>query len=184
MASLDRYQQMLRGPNPTTELWNSPAGPQKLWSPKDENTFSDCIARHLNADLRRFDITALREVEIRARTGDAQGDYPDIHVQAFSADGKKTLLAVIVEVKGCWHAEVVESITNQLHDRYLRSARCGIHVTGYFSSQGWRDDDPRKTSGLSKFAYAEVVAMVAAERAKLLATSSKRVEAVVLDTRM
>jgi len=184
LASLCRYQEKLRQDNPTTELWNEPAGPVKDWSPKDENNLSDCLARHFNTDLQSYGVNAVRESELRQKTGSTPGDEPDIVAHAPSAADDGSILRVVVEVKCAWNPDVLTSIQQQLHARYLRGARCGIHVTGYFTCAGWTDKDQRKRAYLCRETLADATAQLEAERACIVATSSKRIDIVVLDARM
>jgi hypothetical protein len=184
LASLGQYQEKLRAINPTTELWNEPAGSVKTWGPKDENNFADCLARHLNADLQAFGVTAVRESEIRQSTHAAPGDLPDIMVYAASHTGDDSRLQVVIEVKCAWNVETVSSVQDQLHDRYLRGARCGIHVTGYFTCDVWNGGDRRKTTGFSRKRPGELIAILEAEKLRLAVTSQKRVEVVVIDARL
>lgn len=184
MASLQRYQQSLKGPTPPTELWNEPTGPVKGWSPKDEENISDCLARHLERDLRLYNIHAARESELRQGTGAAAGDEPDLVVTAPTAAGNGEKLTVVVEVKGTWNLETVSAMEKQLLDRYLRSARCGIYVAGHFNCASWTDADYRKKQGWSGKSFAEVSAILEAERARLAATTAKRLDLVVIDARV
>jgi hypothetical protein len=181
LRSLARYEASLKGGNPPKELWNEPSGRVKTWRPKEETNLSDCLARHLERDLTAHRVTAVRESELRRRTGSAPGDEPDIVVHAPSASSEPAILTVILEVKGAWNADLPGSVTSQLHDRYLRSARCGIHVTGYFTCGSWGGTDGRRKSGLSRKPLAEVTTIMRAERGRLAATTDRRVEVVVLD---
>jgi len=181
IASLRRYQVRLKEDNPTTELWNEPAGSNKHWAPKDENNLSDCLARYLRNDLAVHKVTAVRESELRQQTGDASGDLPDIVVYAPSDAVGGGKLKVVMEVKGAWNTGVATSITDQLHDRYMRDARCGIHVTGYFTCPSWNGKDRRRNASLSRRTFAEAQQELQATAAQLRTTTSKRVEVVVLD---
>ncbi len=181
LASFARYQEKLREINPTTELWNEPAGLVNTWGPKDENNLADCLARHLNADLKARGVTAVRESEIRQSNSAAPGDLPDIMVYAGSQSGDGSRLQVVVEVKCVWNVETVSSVQDQLHDRYLRGARCGIHVTGYFTCAGWTDGDRRKKIGFSRRSRDELATLLDADKKRLIVSSQKRVEVVVID---
>lgn len=180
-ASLLRYQDILKGPTPPTELWNEPVGPVKGWSPKDEENISDCLARHLERDLRLYNIHAARESELRQGTGGAAGDEPDLLVTAPTAAGDGQKLTVVVEVKGTWNLETVSGMEKQLLHRYLRSARCGIYVAGHFKCASWTEEDYRQKQGWSRKTLAEVSDILEAERTRLAATTAKRLDLVVID---
>jgi hypothetical protein len=86
-------------------------------------------------------------------------------------------------------ARTVPRLTTTVNERlafasYLRGARCGIHVTGYFMCKGWPGEDPRRTASLSGLPIAEAQAQLGAERDRLMTTSNKRVETVVIDARL
>lgn len=184
MMSLAKYQAKLQQDNPVTELWNEPAGPVTTWNPKDEDNLADCLARHLNGDLRAFGVTVVRESELRQRIPNAPANLPDLVAYAPSAGDAGVQLKVPVEVKGAWHDEAVTSIGEQLHDRYMLDARCGMHVTGYFTCEAWTGDDGRKTRSLSRLALAEARRRLTAERDRVVTASGQRVEVVLLDARL
>lgn len=181
LASLNRYQALLKGPTPLTELWNEPAGPAKLWVPKDEKNFSDCLARHFERDLRLHQINVARESEIRQQTGAAPGDEPDLMVTAPSASDNGMKLTVAVEVKCTWNDDVVTSIEQQLLNRYLRGLRCGIHVSAHFQCPSWSEGDWRRSRSLSSKSLQEVTALLRNERDRLAGTTGKRLDAIVID---
>lgn len=181
LASLQRYQTQLKGPRPLTELWNEKAGPVKVWTPKDEENLSNCLARHLERDIKPYGVRVARESELRQRTGSAPGDEPDLHVTAPSASGNGESLTVVVEAKCTWNNETITGMEKQLLDRYLRGLRCGIYVVAHFKCDSWSDTDARKTKFMSGNSLADVVAAVEAERSRLVPTVAKRLDAFVLD---
>lgn len=180
-ASLGRYQALLKGPNPPTELWNESAGPVKIWTPKDEENVSDCLARHLERDLKAHSVHVARESELRQGTPAAPGDEPDLRVTAPSAAGNGEKLSVVVEVKCPWNKETITGMEQQLLNRYLRGLVCGIYVVAHFRCAAWSDTDSRKKQMLSGSSLSEVTAALEAERERLLATTSKRLDLVVID---
>lgn len=185
LASLARYQNKLKQDNPLRELWNKPGGTLvKLWSPVEEREISNCLARHLETDLAVQGVTVPRESEIRAKTGTEPGNEPDIVAYAPSAAEPGVRLKVPIEIKGAWNTDVVESVATQLHDRYMLDARCGIHVTGYFTCASWPDEDWRKRSSLSRETPKEALRQLEARRDRGVAASGKRVEVVLLDARV
>jgi len=181
-ASLARYQKILKGPNPPTELWNESAGPVKVWTPKDEENLSDCLARHIERDLKHHQVNVARESELRQGTPAAPGDEPDLCITAPSASGDGGTLTVVIEVKCSWNTETVTGMEQQLLNRYLRGLSCGIYVVGHFNCHAWSNTDSRKKQMLSGHPLHAVVSMLEGERARLLALTAKRLDFVVLDT--
>lgn len=184
LISLARYQRRLKGPTPPTELWNEPAGQVKVWSPKDENNFSDCLARFVTEDLREHGVIAVRESETRQQTGAEQGDEPDLVVFAPSAAQSNVTLRVVVEVKCAWNPDVLPSMRDQLHDRYLREGGCGIYVTAYFTCPSWTGADPRRTTSLSRESFEGASQSLLDARKSLVVTDGRRVDVVTLDCRV
>lgn len=184
LASLGRYQAKLKQDNPVRELWNEPAGPVTTRNPKDEENISDCLARHLETDLASHKVTVVRESQLRPNTGTEEGNFPDLVAHAQSASDPFFRIKVPIEVKGTWHAKVVESVRTQLHDRYMLDARCGIHVTGYFTCDSWTNADNRKSRGVSRVTPDELLRRLQAERDRVMTTSGKRVEVLLLDARL
>jgi hypothetical protein len=171
----------LKGPNPPTELWNESAGPVKVWTPKDENNVSDCLARHLKRDLEAHSVHVARESELRQGTPEAEGDEPDLVVTAPSASGNGEKLSVVVEVKCSWNKETVTGMEQQLLQRYLRGLPCGIYIVAHFDCASWADTDYRKKQMFSGNSVAELTAVLEAERQRLMASSPLRLDLVVLD---
>jgi hypothetical protein len=105
---------------------------------------------HLRRDLWNKGIILNREVEIRPRhgAGGNPGERTDIRVDAVGFDSslrRITTLTVIVEVKGCWHAEVNTAMETQLRDRYLADNHCshGLYLVGWFSGSSAKSADAR-----------------------------------------
>jgi hypothetical protein len=152
VESLDRFAQTLHGELPArTTLWNQPPGGTNR--PKDEETLSDAVARHLRTDLVERGAIVNREVQIRRRevaaaAGGQAGQLTDIRVDVVrpAERGAQTVLTAIVEVKGCWHPEVETSMADQLADRYLHENDCqtGLYLVGWYLCDGWDAKDARK----------------------------------------
>lgn len=98
----------------------------KTREPIDENAFSDYVVRHLRDDLPQCGIVCLREVEI-SRGYAEPGERTDIYVAATIEDSHD-VLRTIVDVKGCWHAELQTAMWSQLKDRYLHENDCDREV--------------------------------------------------------
>lgn len=143
LESLERLQQKLHGETPSVrDLWGYNRK-EKSWEPIDENGVSDYVARHLKDDLERCGIVSLREVEIR-RGNAGPGERTDLYVAAV-LEGSHTPVHVIVEVKGCWHAELQTAMESQLRDRYLEDNSCnhGIYLVAWFRLDQWNPADYR-----------------------------------------
>lgn len=145
IESLKRLEAKLHGETPAAAyLWN-----ENPYRPKDENRFSDYIKIHLDEDLRQRGIIINREVEIRRGTGAGTGERTDIHVGAVvnvPRMGVYDSITVILEVKGCWNAELEHAMKTQLADRYLKDNRCqhGLYLVGWFYCDQWDNTDNRK----------------------------------------
>jgi len=140
--SLKRLQQKLQGETPRAiDLWNE----NDEYSHKDENRFSDYIKSHLEEDLNQKGIVINREVEIRRGEGSTPGERTDIHVDAVLNNPKGTkfdIIKTVIEVKGCWHKEILTAMETQLLNRYLKESDCrhGLYLVGWFYCKKW---DPR-----------------------------------------
>jgi hypothetical protein len=116
---------------------------RRTYRPIDENEFSDYIKRHLQADLWPRGIIANREVVIRS------DERIDIRIDAMARDAREEIdehLSLIIEVKGCWHSELMTAMQTQLVDRYLRDNHCqhGLYLVGWFNCDAWDSQDYRK----------------------------------------
>lgn len=150
VESLDRLQEELQGETSAAAfLWNEAMKQgRKTFTPRDENTLSDYVKLHLDRDLRQRGIVANREVEIRRGQGGA-GERTDIQVDALvpgSELGHFDTMSVIIEVKGCWHREVLKAMESQLVERYLSDNQCryGLYLVGWYYCPQWDDGDTRK----------------------------------------
>lgn len=119
-----------------------------LFRPKNEERLSDVIKQHLVRDLMDRGLIAHREVQIRAKQGKkgVPGEETDIHVDVLvPLLGREQLLRirVIIEVKGCWHKDILTAMEVQLRDRYLHDNDCrhGLYVVGWFLCPQWDDTD-------------------------------------------
>jgi len=143
--SLVRLEMKLQGETPAApDLWDQTDRTRghERFRPKDENHLSDYVKRHLQDDLMRTGVVALREVEIRRGEGTGQGERTDVHVVGFVTDsrtGEKRQIRVIVEVKGCWHSELRTAMETQLVGRYLKENDCqyGLYLVGWYVCPQW-----------------------------------------------
>lgn len=114
-----------------------------LCSPKEENLLSDYVKRHLDDDLQGRGIVINREVQNRRR------EITDIRIDAVQYGPQRQVLdivTVIIEVKGCWHAQLGNAMRSQLVNNYLQPVgiRHGIYLVGWFNDDQWDSNDPRK----------------------------------------
>lgn len=141
LMALTDLQEKLQSTTPLARaLWNES---KKSWAPKDENFISDWIVVGIRESLASSGGIANREVEIRASRSAQKGQRTDIHVQAVMHSSGRLeadpIATVIVEVKGCWHRELLTAMKTQLRDRYLKDTnlRCGIYLIGWFLCDKW-----------------------------------------------
>lgn len=152
IESLKRLETKIQEkPQPAAiELWNKiKESTECIYTPKDENEFSDYVKRRLTEDLRERGIIVNREVEIRRGEGESKGERTDIHVDAVMRNQCKEVydsITVIIEVKGCWNQDLKLAMKTQLLDRYLKDNRCqhGLYLVGWFNCDQWNDNDSRK----------------------------------------
>lgn len=147
--SLGRLEQRLQTPpHPVRFLWNPDRTDAARAVPRAERDLLDWIADHLERDLRDRRLVVNREVEVtRRHLGGGIGDRTDIKVDGLLASGTTgDVVSVIVEVKGCWNPGLRTAMESQLLDQYLtsESIRHGIYVVGWFISDCWPDEDPKK----------------------------------------
>ena len=115
-----------------------------LSAPKDEERFSDHLARYLQSELD--DVAVAREDQsgpsYPTKTRGKKSAYHDI-----SIFHPKTKAKVIVEVKGNWNKDLRrKGLVDQLQNDYLKRNKTayGIFVCGCFSSECWCNGDWRR----------------------------------------
>jgi hypothetical protein len=102
--------------------------------------------RRERKDLEGRGVVFNREVEICRNRGASLGELTDIHVDALarSPGGEEyDVVSAIIEVKGCWHSELVTAMETQLTGRYLEDnpLRHGLYLVGWFSCDQWDGRD-------------------------------------------
>lgn len=145
IESLRRLEGELQGHTPAViYIWNKVT--KSKYRPKDENEVSDYVKSFLDRDLRESGILFHREVEVRRRVGKggAPGERLDVLV-SFRASEVDESLAVVIEVKGAWHKELLTAMETQLIDRYLADSqsRYGLYLVGWFNCPQWDRRDSR-----------------------------------------
>lgn len=176
--SLKRLQQKLQGETPRAiDLWNE----NGEYSHKDENRLSDYIKSHLEEDLNQRGVVINREVEIRRGGGSSPGERTDIHVDAvlFNPNGAKfDTIKTVIEVKGCWHKEILTAMETQLLNRYLKESDCrhGLYLVGWFYCEKW---DPRGKMAQKK--DIEELRKQLDSQAEVLSTNGIEIKAFVIN---
>lgn len=145
--SISEYQQQLQGQaQKINNLWNTQ---KNNFRPKNEDEISDNVKNHLDL-LANRGVVVNREVQVKKGLSKGTGQITDIHVNAFtkSSSGQLDYLTVIIEVKGCWHKEVLTAVTTQLAHRYLVESptKHGIYLVADFLCPSWNQEDSRKQS--------------------------------------
>ena len=149
VSSLRDLEAKLQGETPATPaIWDEVK--KGVFRPKDEENLSNFVKLHLESDLQRRGIIALREVEIRRGEGKSKGERTDIHITGIVAGSHSQSMnsvRVIVEAKGCWHDELKTAMQSQLLSRYMQDNPCrhGIYLVGWFNCDHWDADDSRKS---------------------------------------
>jgi NAD(P)H-dependent FMN reductase len=142
LEALAAYQVKLRHESWVVEgLWDQDRAGG--WSPKPETQFRDAVAAHLRDVLRGRMVVVNREVEVGRLPGAHTGQRTDILVTAVRNDpagrGGDTV-SVVIEVKGCWHAEWRTAMRSQLVDDYMDSSGLthGVYLVGWFDCEAWK----------------------------------------------
>ena len=185
VESLKRLEAKLQGETPAAiDLWSEIE--KNVYSPKDENRFSDYVKRHFDEDLRQRGVIVNREVEIRRGGGATPGERTDIHVDAVVRGPNGEIydsVTVIIEVKGCWHQGLNQAMKTQLVDRYLKDNRCqhGLYLVGWFNCDEWDNDDYRKKRQAPKLSIDEAQTRFGTQAAEL-SQQGMRIRALVMNT--
>lgn len=137
--------------------WDGSGNARKKFQAKDEEALSDYIARWLSDDIgQTAGVVVGREVQPR------RGFRTDVIVEAAPQIGSGGFenFTVVIEIKGCWHAEVRTALRTQLADDYLRphGLRCGVYLVGWFVCERWATAKNHLASSTTAEARAEVEA--------------------------
>jgi hypothetical protein len=174
-GSLARFQKRLHAEETAVlNLWNEPKkGHEKVYTPKDEDSFARIVAQHFNDDLKGRGIVVNREVKVR------EGERTDIYVDAIAADGAR--ITIVIEAKGCWNPDLFTAMRDQLVDRYLLDARAtrGMYLVGWFYCDNWSDADKVRKAHCPSDKLAMTGRLE--EQANDLSSNERRVDALVID---
>jgi hypothetical protein len=156
------------------QLWND-----KPLQPKSEERLSDWIKDWLDEDLARRIVTT-REPQVEpTERGAGLGARNDLRIE-LPASGDYAAVAIIIEVKRCWHPKLNTAARTQLADGYLKSAGLshGIYVVGYYSAARWNGPGSKRsaTKTLSQWQVAMKAQVEDASR-----KTGKRIDSCVLD---
>ena len=183
MESLARFQtQLTQSTLPRSERfwhWDGADNNRKNFRHRDEAFLSDEIASWLRDDLSQRGIVIGREVQTR------RGQRTDVYVDAVArGDSNPSVqtVTVVIEVKGCWNAEVKTAVDSQLVGDYLRpnGLTHGIYLVGWFVCAAWANPQNKLTSTTLELAQQEIAQLVAAYDGK---ANPEHVSGVVLDCR-
>ena len=150
-----------------------------VYLPKDENRFSDYVARYLKNNLEERGVIVNREVEIR------RGERTDIQIDAVNKKSNSDAfdsITVILEAKGCWNSGLDSAMEKQLVNRYLKDNTCnhGIYLIGWFNCEEWDNSDSRKSKA-PKISINEAKEKFE-KQAEQLSHSGVQVKAFILNT--
>lgn len=175
LDSLDRAQLRLQEGWPRAwQLWNDTP-----CTPKSEERLSDWIKGWLDDDLGE-QVVASREPQVRpSRSGSGIGARNDLRVEIPALDGEPGV-AVVVEVKRCWHQRLFAAMRSQLADDYLRSAALthGIYVVGVYDAPNWEGPGSRRARKYSLIGWKEKLTERACQVSRETGMS---IQAAVLD---
>ena len=138
----ERIQEMLGPQGQAHQVWDTTAR-----RPKREPEIAAWIADRLRDDLRGRGIIINREVEVRVNPRGGVGDRTDIHIDAIAGERVEGAeqVTVIVEVKGCWHRELLTAMRDQLAHTYLSpGSRHGIYLCVWFGPERWDDQTDQR----------------------------------------
>jgi hypothetical protein len=136
-------EQKLHGEVPASrDIWDENPKNNK-YRPIQEEPFSDYLKRHLDEDIGERGIVVNREVRIHRK------ERTDLHVDAILPHDSESfrVVSAIIEVKGCWHRDLIHAMETQLVARYLKDNHCqyGLYLVGWFYCDSWDNEDPRKS---------------------------------------
>jgi hypothetical protein len=142
------------------QVWGSSATrrarKQELWRPKNEHALSAYLKDQLQHRLAGRTVIVNREVLVRQTSLSGAGDRVDLLVEATALPGAATgvgaeepglfAVRVVIEVKGCWHDQLMSAMRTQLVDDYLdeASTKHGVYLVGWFPIEQWNDTDDRR----------------------------------------
>jgi hypothetical protein len=150
--ALNLAQHALSGATPlATLLWNHNDLCTGQCKPKTEDEISDFLQHQISSHLPGAVIN--REVQVARLRTSGIGQRTDLLIQALTAGDPARTLHVVIEVKGCWNAEIATALEDQLYGQYLTRwpSAAGLFLVAWFdpihgSKPGtWRSDPARNS---------------------------------------
>jgi hypothetical protein len=150
VESINRLEDRLqrRANSPIDEYWRQRKieGKKKVFAPIGEVPAAKKIGTWLEDDLDKHKgITVQREVSVQ------WNQRTDLEVRAVAVHNDQARpLEITIEVKGCWHADVNQSLVTQLRNGYLKkSGRThGIYLVLWTQCAAWNDPDDSRRNRL------------------------------------
>jgi hypothetical protein len=182
MSALQDVQDRVQGVTAESgSLWDKQAakrGQRPVHRPVEETELSDYVKNRLGDLLGDRGIILNREVEIR------RGQKSDIYIQVPIGPSGEELVAVVIEVKGCWNADLMTSMHDQLQQRYLAnvSNTHGIYLVGWFESPHWDPKDGRLAK--TRHRTIETLRTALENQARELSQNGVPMQAFVLDAHL
>jgi hypothetical protein len=107
----------------------------------------------------------------------------DIHLSAVTANSKRRLISLIIEVKGCWHKELKTALDTQLSMRYLKDneAHYGIYLAVWFLCDEWDGREDWRKSHTPPHGLTQIRAFLDDQANAVNANSQSTIRALVLD---
>lgn len=180
VEALGKVQDRLQGDTPSSPL---------LWDthserPKSEDEVSDYLRTELQSVLLGRGAVVNREVQVRRVRPSGLGERTDIRIDAVATTGATAseLITIVGEAKGCWNADVLDSIQSQLVDRYMADLQThyGIYIVIWFDLESWSRDDSRRPRAAA-FGGIEQLRSILNERVAEQERAGRHVAVVVLD---
>ena len=139
------------------------------------------MSREIGAEIQR--VLATRGVKITHEVKIREGQFVDIHVSAVTANSKRRLISLIIEVKGCWNKELKTALDTQLSMRYLKDneAHYGIYLAVWFLCDEWDGREDWRKNNTPQHSLAQIRAFLDDQAQAVNANSQSTIRAFVLD---
>jgi hypothetical protein len=140
---------------PTPQVGASSPGTSKnsyTWRPKPEAALCAYLDHELRIRLRGQRMVVNREVMILPTDAYGAGKRVDVLAEVHTLGEQRlgteesTALRLVIEVKGAWNEDLLESQESQLVDSYMKrlGADVGIYVVGWYPLPHWTYKERRK----------------------------------------